>query len=107
MNSDAGFLRLATKLGIPSFIRTGNSQCGFRAGRIFQVEDQCTGNSQSRQSGAIILRQRVTIQSAQGGRGHSLIKVTEGACDTDVPYLERSQQLKRVVSHFDSPRPNR
>ena len=38
MNSDAGFLRLATKLGIPSFIRTGNSQCGFRAGRIFQVQ---------------------------------------------------------------------
>ena len=41
----------------------------------FPSEDQCTGNSQSLQSGAIILRQRVTIQSAQGG-GHSLIKVT-------------------------------
>ena len=32
----------------------------------FPSEDQCTGNSQSLQSGAIILRQRDTIQSAQG-----------------------------------------
>ena len=44
MNSDAGFLRLATKLGIPSFINsTGNSQCGFRAGRIFQVKINALG----------------------------------------------------------------
>ena len=35
----------------------------------FPSEDQYTGNSQSLQSGAIILRQRVTIQSAQGGGG--------------------------------------
>ena len=35
----------------------------------FPSEDQCTGNSQSLQSGAIILSQRVTIQSAQGGGG--------------------------------------
>ena len=33
----------------------------------FPNEDQCTGNSHSLQSGAIILRQRDTIQSAQGG----------------------------------------
>ena len=57
----------------------------------FPSEDQCTGNSQSLQSGAIILRQRVTIQSAQGG-GHSLIKVTEGGCETDV-FTWSSQQL--------------
>ena len=43
----------------------------------FPSEDQCTGNSQSLQSGAIILRQRVTIQSARGGGRHSLMKVTE------------------------------
>ena len=51
----------------------------------FPSEDQCTGNSQSLQLGAIILRQRVTIQSARGGGGrHSLMKVTGGGSDTDV-----------------------
>ena len=50
----------------------------------FPSEDQCTGNSQLLQSGAIILRQRVNIQSAWGGGGHSLIKVTGGGSDTDV-----------------------
>ena len=54
---------------------TGNSQ--FHSGWEFSVrisgwenfpsEDQCTGNAQSLQSGAIILRQRITIQSSQGG----------------------------------------
>ena len=43
--------------------KTGNSQ--FHSGwENFPSEDQCT---QSLQSGALILRQRVTIQSAQGG----------------------------------------
>ena len=46
MNSDVGFLRLATKLGIPSV--------DFGLGE-FPSEDQCTGNSQSLQSEAIIL----------------------------------------------------
>ena len=51
----------------------------------FPSEDQCTGNSQSLQSGDIILRQRVAIQSARGeGGGHSLIKVTGGGSDIDV-----------------------
>ena len=66
MNSDAGFLRLATKLGIPSFIRLGILM-RISGWEKFPREDQCTGNSQSLQSGAIILRQRVTIQSAWGG----------------------------------------
>ena len=35
----------------------------------FPSEDQCTGNSQSLQSGAIILRQRDTIQSALLNQG--------------------------------------
>ena len=69
MNSDAGFLRLATKLGIPSFIQLGILSADFGLGASFPSEDQCTGNSQSLQSGAIILRQRVTIQSAGGGGG--------------------------------------
>ena len=51
MNSDAGFLRYATKLGIPSFIRLGILSADFGVGEF-----------QSLQSGAIILRQRVTIQ---------------------------------------------
>ena len=56
----------------------------------FPSEDQYTGNSQSLQSEAIILRQRVTIQSALGGGGgggggrHSLMKVIGGGSDTDV-----------------------
>ena len=53
----------------------------------FPSEDQCTGNSQSLQSGAIILRQRVTVSKVPregGGGGHSLIKMTGGVSDTDV-----------------------
>ena len=50
----------------------------------FPSEDQCTGNSQSLQSGAIILRQRRYPECPGGGGGHSLIKVTEGGSDTDV-----------------------
>ena len=65
MNSDTGFLRSATKLGIPSFIRLG-IPVRISGWENFPSEDQCTGNSQSLQSRAIILRQRDTIQSAQG-----------------------------------------
>ena len=46
---------------------TGNSQCGFRAGRIFQVKiDALEISSHFNHAGAIIFRQRDTIQSAQG-----------------------------------------
>ena len=34
MNSDAGFLRLATKLGIPSFIRLGILSADFELGEF-------------------------------------------------------------------------
>ena len=102
---------ISDETGNSQFHSTGNSQCGFQAQKEnFPSENQCTGNSQSLQSGAIILRQRVTIQSARGG-GHSLIKVTGGGSDTDVftwsGPRERSQQLKCVILHFDSPRANR
>ena len=50
----------------------------------FPSEDQCTGNSQSLQSGAIILRQRETLSRVPRGGGDSLIKVTGGGSDTDV-----------------------
>ena len=66
----------------------------------FPSEDQCTGNSQSLQSGAIILRQRDTIQSARGGGGggQSLIKVAGGW--STLTFLPGAP-------HFDSPRANR
>ena len=83
MNSDDAFLRLATKLGIPSFIRLG-IPVRISGWENFPSEDQCTGNSQSLQSGDIILHQRDTIQSAQG---HSLIKVTGGGGGGEGPTL--------------------
>ena len=83
MNSDAGFFAISDETGNSQFHSTGNSSADFGLGESenFPSEDQCTGNSQSLQSGAIILHQRDTIQSAQGG--HSLIKVTGGGSDTD------------------------
>ena len=65
MNSDAGFLRLTTKLGFPSFIQLGILSADFGLGEC-SSEDQCTGNSQSLQSGAIILRQRVLSKVSRG-----------------------------------------
>ena len=83
---------ISDETGNSQFHSTGNSQCGFRAGRIFQVKIGCTANSQSLQSGAIILRQRDTIQSAQR---HSLIKVTGGG--PTLTFLPRVvQQLKML-----------
>ena len=69
--------------------KTGNSQFSFdwefwefpvriSGWENFPSEDQCTGNSQSLQSGAIILRQRVTIQSARGGGGEALLNEGDG-----------------------------
>ena len=62
MNSGAGFLGLAT------FPVSFDWEFSLRISgwENFPSEDQCTGNSQSLQSWAIILRQRDTIQSAQG-----------------------------------------
>ena len=62
--------------------KTGNFSVQILGWENFPSEDQRTGNPQSLQSGAIILQQRDTIESAQ--RGHSLIEVTGGGSDTDI-----------------------
>ena len=75
MNSDAGLLRLATKLGIPSFIRLGILSAYFGLGE-FPVTSVIGHNFAS--------ERHYPECPGGGGGGHSLIKVTGGGSDTDV-----------------------
>ena len=75
---------ISDKTGNSQFHSTGNSQCGFRAGRIFQVKINALGIPSHFSQGHNFASESHYPKCPGGGGGHSLIKVTGGGSDTDV-----------------------
>ena len=81
MNSDAGFLWLATKLGIPSFIQLGILSADFGLGEFSK------GRSMHWEFPVTSVRSHnfgSERHYPECPGGHSLIKVTRGGSNTDV-----------------------
>ena len=76
---------ISDKTGNSQFHSTGNSQCGFRAGRIFQVKINALEFPVTSVRGHNFASESHYPKCpGGGGGGHSLIKVKGGGSDTDV-----------------------
>ena len=72
---------ISDETGNSQFDSVGNSQCGFRSGRIFQVKIDALGIPSHFSQEPLFASER---HYPEFSGGHSLIKVTGGGSDIDV-----------------------